>query len=461
MVGVVQCGGCPMHDTKTTTAKQAPPLNGDGASLIDHPAAAIPGGGDPIGERQPTSNRSEPGLADFLEELKQTNKERTAAAEAKAPVKVLPFAQLEAKPLEWLWPGWIPRGALTLVDGDPGVSKSTLLLDVAARVTTGKPMPECGGKPGETGKVLIINVEDDPRRVLKPRLRAARADLERVIVPLDESGQSCWCPTLPDDLGQIEALIREHNVQLVILDPLSAFFSGKTDTHKDASVRSVLSKLSAVATATGAAIVVVRHLNKLIGGPAMYRGGGSIGIIGGARAAFLVAKDPDDADARLMAMVKSNWGQLPTALRYRINRVRLQVDQFKGRAIYATQFEKAPGVYANALVKPPDGGESKLDTAVQLLRDWLQDGSRPQKEIRKLAKQAGISWPTIRRAKPDAGAVSRKEGDGWVWALEPAAKPGGPEEARSGGGAGVPAAGTVTDPLDPLDPQRSVGVAGA
>ena len=47
---------------------------------------------------------------------------------------------------------------------------------------------------------------------------------------------------------------------------------------------------------TGACVVVIRHLNKTGGANPLYRGGGSIGIIGAARAAMIVAPDPEDAE---------------------------------------------------------------------------------------------------------------------------------------------------------------------
>ena len=44
--------------------------------------------------------------------------------------------------VRWLWPGRIPLGKLTVVDGDPGQGKSTMMLDLAARVSRGRAMPD-------------------------------------------------------------------------------------------------------------------------------------------------------------------------------------------------------------------------------------------------------------------------------------------------------------------------------
>ena len=43
-------------------------------------------------------------------------------------------SEVKPRPVEWLWADRIPLGKLTLLDGDPGTCKTTLLLDLAARV---------------------------------------------------------------------------------------------------------------------------------------------------------------------------------------------------------------------------------------------------------------------------------------------------------------------------------------
>jgi hypothetical protein len=87
---------------------------------------------------------------------------------------------------------------------------------------------------------------------------------------------------------------------------LAAYLSDRIDSHKDQSVRRLLAHLATAAERTRAAVVMIRHHNKAVRGPALYRGGGSIGILGAARAAHAIIRDPDDGDHRLLATVKSN-----------------------------------------------------------------------------------------------------------------------------------------------------------
>src|SRR5207302_6443679 len=88
------------------------------------------------------------------------------------------FVDIEGKPVDWLWPGWVPLGKLTLLDGDPGLGKSTLLLDLAARVSCQGLMPD--GASGVRGQVVILSAEDGAEDTIRPRLDAAGALLNRV-----------------------------------------------------------------------------------------------------------------------------------------------------------------------------------------------------------------------------------------------------------------------------------------
>ena len=87
------------------------------------------------------------------------------------------IADVQSHPVQWLWRGWIPRGKLTLLEGDPGVAKSLLTLHIAARITKGLPMPD--GSHCERGSVVIVNAEDGLEDTVKPRLEVAGADISR------------------------------------------------------------------------------------------------------------------------------------------------------------------------------------------------------------------------------------------------------------------------------------------
>ena len=236
------------------------------------------------------------------------------------PVGVLMRDVVEEK-VEWLWPGRIPLRKITLVDGDHGLGKSAIATDLAARITTGRPMPD--GAPTVQGAVVILSAEDGFADTIRPRLAAARADLTRVLgIGMVGEGDDARLPAIPDDIAEIERGAARVGAVLIIIDPLMAYLSGTVNSHRDQDVRRALAQVSQLADRTGAAVLIVRYLNKNQGGKAIYRGGGSIGVFGAARSVLLVAGDPDDPDdpptRRILASVKSNLAPPAAPLTYRL-----------------------------------------------------------------------------------------------------------------------------------------------
>jgi hypothetical protein len=90
------------------------------------------------------------------------------------------LSEVETREVHWLWEKRIPLGKITLLDGDPGMGKSLLALQIAASVTTGQPMPD--GTPGARGSVIMIAPEDGAGDTLRPRLEAAGGDPSQVLL---------------------------------------------------------------------------------------------------------------------------------------------------------------------------------------------------------------------------------------------------------------------------------------
>ena len=192
------------------------------------------------------------------------------------------YAAIE-QPVQWLWPNWIPLGKLTMLDGDPGLGKSTMLLDLAARVSTVGIMPD--GSHGATGNVAIMSAEDSPKDTIRPRLEAAGANLNRIhnLSGVTELGKGRPLE-IPADLDLVAQKLIQVQARLLLIDPLMAFLTD-TDANKDQSIRRVLFRPSQIIEKIPCAAIAMRHLNKGSGTKAIYRGNSSIGVIGHARAA--------------------------------------------------------------------------------------------------------------------------------------------------------------------------------
>ena len=329
------------------------------------------------------------------------------------PVGVL-MNEVKSERVRFLWPGRIPLGKLTVLDGDPGQGKSTLMLDVAARVSTGRAMPD--GTPGISGGVVLLTAEDGLGDTARPRLEAGGADLSRIValtlVPSEDGPRPV---TLPDDVDAVRAAIARVGAVLVIVDPLMAFLTGKADAHRDQDVRRALVPLVALAEETGVAIVLIRHLVKSGGTNPLYRGGGSIGIVGACRSGLLVMSDPESPETRILLSTKSNLSAPPASLAYRIE---AEADVVRVRWL-GTSTRTARDMLVAESDQEDRGAASE---AKAFLTDLLRDGPRPARDVRREVEAAGLSWRTIERAKSALGVVACKAGfgGGWSWRLNSA-----------------------------------------
>jgi hypothetical protein len=345
-----------------------------------------------------------------------------AAQPAKPPPTPVLVAMnsVRPSPVSWLWTHWLPLGTLAVLDGDPGLGKSTLTLDLTARITQGWEMPpEGGGCSEEPAAVLLLSAEDDPEQTIRPRLDAANADPSRVhffqsITEGQGDGKRERPPVLPWDLDLVEDRIKETGTVLVIVDPFSAFLGSEFDAHKDQDIRRCLHQLALLAHRSRVTILLVRHLNKLSGGPALYRGGGSIAITGAARAAMVVGRDPDEPTRHVLAMNKSNLGPHPRSLAYRIEQAGPDVTRIE----WEGETDLLPAdILWHAQGRSPGRPDDQVTEAEEFLATALANGPVAVTKLEKDAKAAGMSWRTVQRAKSNLKVFSRKILDCWVWKL--------------------------------------------
>jgi AAA domain len=327
-----------------------------------------------------------------------------------------------AEPVVWLWPDRVPMAATTLLEGQPKVGKSTIAVDLAARVSTGRAMPDDDDQAAtyDPMGVVILSAEDHPGRVIRPRLEAAGADLSRIRIvdgvdDLDDDGKPYLRPvSLPEDLPRIESIVCELPAGLVIVDPLMAFLSSRVKSAVDQDVRRALFPLRELAERTGAAVLIIRHFRKSRDGEAINWGGGSIGIAGAARSVLQVGQDPNHDDRCVLVHTASNFGAESASLAYRI----------VGMATKRIDTSKIEW-QGESTVRPEDLGSSRGPGRPADLRneveDWLlaelESGPDMRRNIMDKAKAMDYAERTVLRAKTDLGVTHRREGMETVWEL--------------------------------------------
>lgn len=306
------------------------------------------------------------------------------------------YSEIVEKKIQWLWYPYIPYGKLTVLQGDPGIGKSTMMLHISAALTAGKNMPD-GYEVKNPETVLYQCSEDDLADTIKPRLTAAGADCARVayIIDVDEA--------LHLEDARIEETIRATGGRLFVLDPLQSFPSQSSDIYLIGKMRSALSKLATVAAKHKCAVVLITHMNKTDSGKSLYRALGSIDIAAIARSVLIVEASATKPGLRAMSHIKSSLAPTGADMFYYFNNE-------KGSLwISASQREK--------ILTPPEIADGKKVHALEILLTMLADSDRPCTEVLEKAKAEGIANRTMYKAKKDAGIQSFKQKGVWRWRM--------------------------------------------
>lgn len=327
-------------------------------------------------------------------------------------------ADIEPEQVEWLVDQSFPLGMMALIGGQPGLGKSQISINLAAGVTTGKGLPGAGGF-NNLGSVIILANEDDAARTIRPRLDAAGADITKVhiVEGVAREGADVDMFQLDQDMADLrERALQIGDVKLIIIDPPSAYLGTKVDSYKDSDVRRVLMPLNTLARETGAMILLIVHLNKRTDGGAQQRFSGSTAWTAAPRVGFLVGEDPLTKQ-RFMLPVKNNIGDDRLGYQYHIEE---KLISYGGQTIKSSYivWDQTSNRSAAELIAPPKASKvSVVDDAKSFLEDELANGSLSVEQIKASAKAAGISWPSVNRAKKDMPISSSKVSDGWVWTL--------------------------------------------
>lgn len=323
-------------------------------------------------------------------------------------------ADVKPESVNWLWPNRIPYGKLTMLAGDPGLGKSFLTMDIAAKLSSGTAWPDDRDNCIEPGNVLILSGEDALGDTIRPRLDAAGADVTRIIV-IDgtrhtEGGEGKFF-SLQTDIRKLGEFIVQESAKLCIIDPVTAFLGG-TDDCNNSEIRGLLGPLSNVAEETGCAILCVSHLNKNQGNRAIYRVMGSLAFTAAVRASWLLVADKEDPQRRrrLLLPHKNNLGVPIGGLAFRIEDGRLH------------WFDGVVDVDPDEAMDDAKTVTAK-DTAKKWILDVLAGGAVESDDIFDQADAEGIARRTLMRAKAELPQVcSRKRTiDGkpkWAWWLE-------------------------------------------
>lgn len=321
-------------------------------------------------------------------------------------LKLIHMEDVVSKEVEWLWYPYIPYGNITIVEGDPGEGKTTLVLKLAAALSMGLPLPCDDYKEYEPIHIIYQTAEDGIEDTIKPRLEKAGADCSMIRV-IDETDKEL---SMTDD--RLEQAIIETGARLIILDPIQAYIGATVDMHRANEIRPVLKHLGIIAEKYNCAIILIGHMNKASGSKSTYRGLGSIDIQATARSVLLVARLRDKPNIRIMAHDKSSLAPAGDAIGF-------EMTEDNGMVCIGPY-----DITIDELLSGNEGrGKKKLDIAENFIKEYFGINKViPSNEIMMEAAKRSIKRNTLLSAKKKLGITSDKEKaeDGtiyWTWIM--------------------------------------------
>lgn len=328
-------------------------------------------------------------------------------------IGIIEGPDVKKEKIEFIHRPLIAKGRVTLFEGDGGVGKSTILSDIAARITRGEPLfGQKDQKPYKPMHVVWASTEEEVGSSLIPRLEACGADIS--MMSFTEQDKN-WTA---ENMRLIVNRVRKYGDIVVVLDHLKDLVGSNIKDYEETSVRQAMLRLQTASIQHNITWLGIRHWTKGTGS-ASARGAGSMAWRNVAHAVLACGRYEDKfyiSDSKL------RFGIWRKAINYDFEtRLDPDLNEYYPRIVWG-DIDESINADDLAMAKPTTKKEreekkSKLDEAIDFLHRELRNGPKHSAKLQALAKEEGISYKTLRNAREEVCKAFRKDNK-WYWELK-------------------------------------------
>lgn len=312
------------------------------------------------------------------------------------------YSDVQSVKVRWFWYPFIAYGKVTLIQGDPGDGKSTMMINLIAELSKGGRTPD-GRELGRGQHIIYQCSEDGTADTIKPRLESCGADCSNIAFIDEEVHEGI---TLDDE--RLYQAIASFLPRMVVIDPIQAYINNGSDLQIATRARKLMRRLSTWAEAFDCAVVLIGHMNKHEGSKGLYRSLGSIDVVAAARSVLQIEREEDDPDVRIVKQIKNSLAPSDAMIRFEIRN--------------NTGFHWLDMEYSNEKCNEKQDQEelifpSKAEKAAFLIGAYLRQGEVPSTIMFQRLKEEGIGHKTAENVRKSMGIVCRRDMTQWYWSL--------------------------------------------
>lgn len=318
------------------------------------------------------------------------------------------YGEVKTETVTWLWYPYIAIGKVTLLQGDPGDGKSTMMMHLIAEVSKGGKTPD-GFQYGRPHKVIYQCSEDGVGDTIKPRLENCGADCWNVAFINEEVHDGL---TLDDE--RIRQAIESYKPRMVVIDPIQAYIGSDSDLQIAVRARRLMRRLGLWASTYNCAIVLIGHMNKREGTKGLYRSLGSIDIVAAARSVLQVDRDEEDSDIRIVHQIKNSLAPLGAEICFEIR----PDTGFQWLKDGVLQSHASPDPVPVSQELNLDLPRNKHELAALVIQRLLANGDVDAKTVKAELSKYRVGEKTMQEVKADLGIRSYRKMRVWYWTMD-------------------------------------------